>query len=411
MTRQPLQFPQPKRLALRVTPEGQRAVRRGHPWLFDRAIISQSAVGRPGDLAVIFDDRRRFLAVGLFDPASPIRVRILQHGAPATIDQAFFAGRLAEAAAKRAALAAEGTTGYRLVHGEGDELSGLVIDRYEHTLVIKLYSTAWAPHVPALLAALQEVVPLEAVVLRLSRSVAGQTEHLSGLADGNVLIGSPPDAPVIFLENGLAFEADVFRGQKTGFFLDQRENRAKVETLAAGRAVLNVFAYTGGFSVYAARGGATAVTNVDVSAPALAAAERNFALNRRLPAVAAARVENLVEDAFVALARLADEGRAFDLVVVDPPAFAKRASEAPGALAAYERLAALALGVLRRGGTLVMASCSSRVRDVEFFAAVHFGAGRCGRPLRELARTGHPLDHPIAIPEGAYLKCLYAIAP
>lgn len=410
MTQQPLEFPEPQRLALRVTTDGQRAVRRGHPWLFDRAVFSQSAEGRPGDLAVIFDDRRRFLAVGLFDPASPIRVRILQHGTPAPIDRSFLAGRLAEAAARRAPLAEEGTTGYRLVHGEGDRLSGLVIDRYERTLVIKLYSAAWALHLPALLAALQEVVPLDKVVLRLSRSVARQPEYLNGLTNGSVLIGSPPDGPVVFRENNLSFEADVLRGQKTGFFLDQRENRVRVETLAGGKAVLNVFAYTGGFAVYAARGGATAVINVDSSALALAAAERNFARNRHLPPVAAAQAEYLVEDAFAALARLAQQGRAFDLVVVDPPAFAKRESEAPRALAAYERLAALALGVLRPAGTLVMASCSSRVSEAEFFAAVDRGASRVGRPLRALAHTGHPLDHPVAIPEGAYLKCLYAIA-
>jgi 23S rRNA (cytosine1962-C5)-methyltransferase len=200
----------------------------------------------------------------------------------------------------------------------------------------------------------------------------------------------------------------VLHGQKTGFFLDQRENRARVEGLAAGKETLNVFAYTGGFSLYAARGGASSVVSLDISAPALAAARRNFDLNRALPGVAAARHELLVEDAFSALARLARDGRRFDLVIVDPPAFAKQQSEIPAALRSYERLAGLALGVLRPGGTLVMASCSSRVGAEDFFAAVRRGAARAGRPLKEFAHTGHPVDHPVSFAEGAYLKCLYA---
>ncbi len=182
-----------------------------------------------------------------------------------------------------------------------------------------------------------------------------------GIADGATLAGGPPDGPLHFRENGLRFEVDVLRGQKTGFFLDQRDNRARVETLAAGKETLNVFAYTGGFSLYAARGGAPLIASLDISAPALDAARRNFALNDELPAVAAARHETLAEDAFAGLARLASEGRRFDLVVVDPPAFAQQQAAVPGALLAYERLTRLALGVLRPGGTLVSASCSSRV--------------------------------------------------
>ena len=415
--------PAGRRLALRVTPDAQRALRRGHPWLFDRAIVSQSAAGQPGDLAVVFDERRRFLAIGLYDPGSPIRVRILQHGSPATIDAAFFAGRLAAAADRRASLSAVGegvrlvagpageeTTGYRLVHGEGDGLPGLVIDRYDRVLVVKLYSAAWLPHLRDVLAGLAEVAPADAVVLRLSRATQRQPAALHGLADGATLAGTLATNPVIFRENGLLFEADVLHGQKTGFFLDQRENRARVEGLAAGRETLNVFAYTGGFSLYAARGGAPAVISLDISAPALAAAQRNFDLNHALPAVAAARHEMLVEDAFSGLARLARDGRLFDLVVVDPPAFAKQQSEIPAALSAYQRLAGLALGVLRPGGTLVMASCSSRVSADDFYAAVRRGAGRTGRALHEFDHTGHPVDHPAGFAEGAYLKCLYARA-
>jgi 23S rRNA (cytosine1962-C5)-methyltransferase len=350
----------------------------------------------------------------------------LQHGAPAAIDAAFFAGRLAAAAQRRAVFAAGNgglgqetgpsqggaaatdTTGYRLVHGEGDGLPGLVVDRYDRVLVVKLYSAAWLPHLTAVLEGLAGIAPADWIVLRLSRAMQQEPAALHGLRDGATLAGAPVTNPVIFRENGLLFEADVLRGQKTGFFLDQRENRARVEGLAADKETLNVFAFTGGFSLYAARGGAPAVLSLDISAPALLAAERNFALNHHLPQVAAARSEFLAEDAFIALAKLAQAGRRFDLVVVDPPAFAKQQSEIPAALLAYERLARLALGVLQLGGTLVMASCSSRVSSLDFFAAVRRGAARAGRALHEFDHTGHPVDHPIGFAEGAYLKCMYA---
>jgi 23S rRNA (cytosine1962-C5)-methyltransferase len=238
-----------------------------------------------------------------------------------------------------------------------------------------------------------------------------QPRYLYGLNDGVILSGPPLDGPVIFCENGLRFEADPVRGQKTGFFLDQRENRARVEKLASGKTVLDVFACTGGFSVYAARGGARAIVSVDVSRPALAAAARNFGLNRDSLSVAAAKHEALAKDAFEALARLGRDGRRFDLVIVDPPAFAKKRAEVERALAAYGRLTRLGLGVLQPDGTLVMASCSNKVSSDEFFATVHRAATQAGRPLREIERTGHPLDHPVAFKEGAYLKCLFATAP
>jgi len=403
--------PAEKRLALRVTPAAQRALRQGHPWLFDQAITGQSGDGWPGDLAVIFDDYRRFLAIGLYDPTSPIRVRVLHHGAPRIIDRAWLSERIAAAAAGRASLPASGTTGYRLVHGENDGLGGLVIDRYEDTLVVKLYSPAWVPRLRELRAVLEDVSPAGCLVLRLSRDCLRWSEYLYGLADGAVLAGPPPAGPVWFSENGLRFEADVLRGQKTGFFLDQRDNRARVGRLAAGRRVLDVFACSGGFSLYAARGRAREVLSVDASAGALAAAERNFALNRRLPPVAAARHSVWVGDAFEALAELGGHEERFDLVVVDPPAFARQHSEVRGALHAYSRLTGLALSALAPHGTLVMASCSSRVSAPDFFDAVNRAAVQAGRPLAEIERTGHAVDHPVRFPEGAYLKCLFAIAP
>jgi 23S rRNA (cytosine1962-C5)-methyltransferase len=404
--------PAARRVALRVTPAAERALRQGHPWLFDRAVRHQSHEGRPGDLAVVFDRKRRFLAVGLYDPLSPIRVRVLQRGEPATISRGWFKDKLAAAAALREPLSLrDDTTAYRLVHGENDGLPGLVVDRYEQTLVIKLYTSAWLPHLRDVLPALMDVAPAERLVLRLGRAVREQPQHLYGTVDGMVLFGPDLVGAVLFWENGLRFEADPARGHKTGFFLDQRDNRARVGELAGGGAVLDVFAYTGGFSLYAARGGARSITSLDVSQPALEAAARNMALNQGLAPVAAAVHESLCEDAFEALTRLGRAERRFDLVVIDPPAFATRRADVRQALAAYKRLTRLGLGVLQPGGTLVQASCSSQVSADLFFATVHRAARRTGRPLHEIERTGHPLDHPIGFREGAYLKCLFAIAP
>lgn len=404
--------PNAKRIALRISPPAERALRQRHPWVFDQAISEQSQAGSPGDLAVIFDDKRRFLAVGLYDPTSPIRVRILQSRQPATINADWFKSRLSATLRLRLPLielpAERATTGYRLVHGENDGLPGLVIDRYAGTLVLKLYTPAWIPHLKELCSALEQVSPAESLILRLSRSMLKQDELLFGLSDGLTLSGPPPEGPILFQENGLVFESDPILGQKTGFFLDQRENRARVERLSLGQSVLNVFAYTGGFSVYAARGGAKQVVSVDLSAPAMQAAARNMGHNRQFFTVAAASHETLAEDAFEALGRMASEKRWFDLVIIDPPMFAQNHSQTAAALSAYQRLTRLGLGVLRPGGVLVQASCSSRVAADAFFNAIHQAASESNRRLTEIERTGHALDHPIGFKEGAYLKCLFA---
>jgi 23S rRNA (cytosine1962-C5)-methyltransferase len=241
------------------------------------------------------------------------------------------------------------------------------------------------------------------LILRLTR--AEQPQEPFGLLDGQLLSGEPLDEPAHSQENGLWFVADVVQGQKTGFFLDQRENRARVEQLAQGKTELNVFAYTGGFSVYAAQGGAQRVTSLDLSEPALTTAVRNFALNHLTTPH-----ELLVGDAFQVMAGLVADGRAFSMIIIDPPSFAKKQSEAVRALGAYGRLVQLGLKLLEQGGTLVMASCSSHVDAVTFFDLVQSTAQEMGRPLQEIERTGHPLDHPIGFKEGAYLKCLFATA-
>jgi 23S rRNA (cytosine1962-C5)-methyltransferase len=273
--------------------------------------------------------------------------------------------------------------------------------------VVKLYTTAWVSHLNDLLPALLAVAPAERLVLRMSRAMQERPEELHELHDGQILWGRSLAETVLFRENGLWFEVDVVAGQKTGFFLDQRENRARVEPLAAGERVLNVFAFSGGFSLYAARGGARQILSLDISRGALAAAERNFALNKGVAAVAAAKHETMAGDAFQTLAALVNR-QTFGLLIIDPPSFAKSQTEVDGALAAYRRLVELGLAVLRSPGTLVMSSCSSRVTADQFFALVNETARSAGRPLQEMTRTGHPIDHPITFPEGAYLKCLFA---
>ena len=207
-----------------------------------------------------------------------------------------------------------------------------------------------------------------------------------------------------FIEGGLAFEADVRAGQKTGHFLDQRANRLRVGSMASDRDVLDVFASTGGFSVHAAAGGARSVHAVDLSAPTLAAAERNMALNEHLDAVRNCVFTTEVGDAFEVMVQLARAGRDYDIVVVDPPSFAQRQANVDGALRAYTRLTHLALRLVRPGGVLVQASCSSRVTADQFFDTVLDAAAAAGRPMTEIARTGHDVDHPVGFREGEYLK-------
>ena len=329
------QPPAPVRLRLRITAAAETAVRYGHPWVFSDSVLEANRPGTSGELAIMYDRKDKFLAIGLFDPDSPIRVRILHTGKPATIDAPWWAARLEQALARRRNLFDAQTTGYRLIHGESDGWPGLVLDRYDTTLVLKLYTAAWLPELPKILALLQAAIPNDRLILRLSRNIQPVAGKAFKLHDGQVMSGPTPEGPVIFSENGVRFEADVLRGQKTGFFLDQRENRHEVELLAAGRRVLNTFSFSGGFSVYAARGGAKSVTDLDISAHALDSAKRNFALNQHHPAAAACQHETVQADAFEWIATGPDK---FDLIVLDPPSLAKRAAEREGAVRAYERV-------------------------------------------------------------------------
>ncbi len=399
-------LPTDRRLAVRITADALRQVRGGHPWVFDGAIESVSDEGRAGDLAVVFDPKRRFAAIGLWDPGSPIRLRVLHAGRPRPIDDGFWTERLLAASDRRRALALGGdTTGYRCVHGENDGLPGLVVDRYGDTAVVKVYTEAWLPHLRTIVPLITDIFGLHRVVLRHGRSVAMPFEPAE---DAVVLAGARPTGPIEFLERGLRFEADVLAGQKTGHFLDQRENRVLVGSLAAGADVLDVFCCTGGFSVHAAAGGASSVLSVDRSRPALDTATRNMARNRGEGGVRACHHATEEGDAFDVLTAMAAQRRRFDVVVIDPPSFASRSSQVDRALAAYARLTRLGLAVTAPGGMLVQSSCSSRVEETAFHDTIRTAASAAGRRISEWARTGHAVDHPVSFPEGRYLKTMFA---
>jgi 23S rRNA (cytosine1962-C5)-methyltransferase len=402
----------PARLRLRVTAAAEASLRSGHPWLFAESIREQNRPGQLSDLAVVYDRRDRFLAAGLYDPHSPIRVRVLFRGKPEKVDPGWWAARLDSALERRARLFDARTTGFRWIHGESDGWPGLVLDRYHETLVLKLYTAAWLPRLQTMADLIISRLSPTRLVLRWSRNIqAFVAEHLQleraspPDTTSTVLHGPPVDEPVIFLESGLKFEADVLRGQKTGFFLDQRENRREVGRLAAGRKILNAFSFSGAFSLYAAAGGAAAVTDLDISGHALQSSERNFSLNLANPGVAAAAHEIVRADAFPWLA--ACQGRRFGLIVLDPPSLAKRETERAGAIRAYNRLAHSAMGCLEPGAILVACSCSAHVTSGEFFEAIRSAGTRSGRRFALLQTTGHAPDHPAGFKEAEYLKAIY----
>ena len=397
-----LPAPPERVLKLRLPKNLSDIIRRGHPWLYARTAPPPREPGPPGSFVTLYDDKNKFLAVGLYDPSGAISVRVFHRGKPMPIDRGFFAARLAEALELRAPLAATGTTGYRVLYGENDGLPAAVLDRYADTFVLKLYSTAWVPHLPALLDGIDDVLAPRSLVLRFPATVAARVSELHGLTDGMALVGTAPEAPVVFTENGLVFEADVVRGQKTGFFLDQRENRAKVRDLARGRSTLNICSHAGGFSVSAAAGGAPNVASLDISPRALESARRTFALN---PSIAGVPHELLAGNAFDVLPELATKHRKFGLVILDPPSFAMREVDKAGALISYRTLNARAAALVEPGGLFVTCSCSAHVTPDEFEDAVQQGLR--GHPSRLVDRTGHALDHPVRFKEGAYLKALW----
>ena len=393
------------RLRLRVTATAETILRGGHPWLFADSIREQNRDGQPGELAVIFDRKDKFLAVGLFDPESPLRVRVLHAGKPVNIDENWWRENFSKTIGRRGNLFDERTNGFRWINGESDGWPGLVLDRYAGTLVLKIYTAAWLPRLNEISTLIRVMLKPARFVLRLSRNIQEVARKNFHVEDGEILFGDRLEACPTFLETGISFEADVVRGQKTGFFLDQRENRRRVETMAHGRDVLNAFSFSGGFSLYAARGGAKSVTDLDISAHALESAKRNFALNQADTTIASCRHEAIQTDAFAWLEQ--STAQKFDLVILDPPSLAKREAERAGAIQAYGKLAANGIRALRRDGILVAASCSAHVSAEEFFEAVRQVTRNSGRKFVEIETTSHPPDHPATFAEANYLKCIF----
>jgi 23S rRNA (cytosine1962-C5)-methyltransferase len=389
-------------LRLRVSQKAESILRSGHPWLFSDSIREQNRDGQVGDLAVIYDRKDSFLGIGLFDPEGPIRVRMLHVGKPQKLDHAWWQQHFAETLERRRDLFDSQTNGYRLCNGENDDWPGLVLDRYDSTLVLKIYTAAWIPRLKEIVEIISDQVSCERIVLRLSRNIQDKSAPYT---EGQIVRGKPVIDPVIFLESGLRFEVDVVRGQKTGFFLDQRDNRRLVESLSQGRRVLNAFSFSGGFSLYAARGGAVSVTDLDISPHALAAANRNFELNLDQPAITHCHHETVKADAFDWLD--AAPPASFDLIILDPPSLAKRETEREQAIGAYERLTRSAIKLLRPAGILVACSCSAHVSTEEFLGSVREASTQSGRAFKELQITAHPADHPATYPEAHYLKAIY----
>lgn len=377
------------------------SVERGHPWVYREALLrppGRLAAGTPVD---VLDGRDKFLGRGLYDPESPIAVRVHEREKSAAIDVGSFIRRIEAALALRRRLF-EGSDcdAFRLVNGEGDRVPGLVIDRYREVAVLRLDGATMAPWIEALtgpLAAALEKLGVRSGGLRLARE-----ERPAGAALLSPLWGPKAPERMFVRESGLYLEVDLWFGHKTGAFLDQRENLAAVRRLAAGRGrALNLFSYTGGFSVAAALGGATQVTSVDTAGPAHASAQRSFRENGLDPAQHAF----VTADVFAFLESATKRGDKFGLVISDPPSFAPSEKAKPRAMTSYRRLHKACAAVLSEGGVLCAASCSSHITAEDFCATLD-DASLERRDLRVVAMLGQPPDHPFlpAWTEGRYLK-------
>jgi 23S rRNA (cytosine1962-C5)-methyltransferase len=389
----------------KVTLKSERdsAVRGGHPWVFSGAVErADSGIG-DGDLVSVVGAGGHFLGHGYFNGRSAIRVRILSREPEREIDGGFWRERVERAVAlRRGWFDDTRCNAYRLINGEGDGLPGLVADRFGACVVVQFHTLGMETRRDAVLGALRDALMPGAIVERSDLEVR-RKEGLTPTPP-RLLEGELPSGGVEIVENELRYRVDPLAGQKTGFFLDQRENRAAVGRLAAGRRVLNAFAYTGGFTLAALRGGATEAISVESSAPALAALQVNLALN----GLDAGSHQSVGADVGDYLEQAVQSSRRFDLVILDPPAFVKQRAGLESGLKAYRRLNRQALHLLSPGGILVTACCSSHV-SVEDWEGVVFMAARTeGRSMQVLRESFHPLDHPVLLqcPEGRYLKCL-----
>ena len=378
----------------------EESLKRFHPWIFSGAIAYAEGEPEEGEVVDVYTSKKEFIACGHFQIGS-IAVRVLSF-AQETVDRAFWVRKLESARALRVALGLIGnpqTDTYRLVHGEGDNLPGLIIDIYGSTAVMQAHSAGM--HVCRLEIADALIQVMGDTVRNIyykSETTLPFKADLLAKENGFIKGGSTDN---VAMENGLRFHVDWLKGQKTGFFVDQRENRHLLERYASGRNVLNMFCYTGGFSFYAMRGGAKLVHSVDSSAKAIDLTNENVKLN--FPDDP--RHQAYAEDAFKFLDRMGDQ---YDLIILDPPAFAKHRDALRNALRGYTKLNAKAFEKIRPGGILFTFSCSQVVTKENFRNAVFTAAAQAGRSVRILHQLTQPGDHPVNIyhPEGEYLKGL-----
>ena len=380
----------------------EKSVLRHHPWIFSGAVQSVSSQPALGETVIVLDSDGKFLAQAAYSPESQIRARIWNWDPAVPIDRDFFKSRLANALGLRKQwIDRAQTTAYRLVHGESDGLPGLVVDRYGDALVVQITSAGAEAWRGEILSLLEDLLAPSAIYER--SDVAVRT--LEGLPERvGLLSGALPPQPMRITENGLSYQVDLVGGQKTGFYLDQRDNRQKCREIAGGKSVLNCFAYTGGFTLAALAGGAESVVSIDSSAEALETARQNVALNS-LPED---RCEWIVGDAFHELRTLRDKAAQFDLVILDPPKFAPTAAQARKAARGYKDINLLGFKLLKPGGTLMTYSCSGGIDAAFFQKIVADAALDAGIRARLLYHLGQAPDHPtdLAFPEGTYLKGL-----
>jgi 23S rRNA (cytosine1962-C5)-methyltransferase len=383
-----------------LKPGKEESLKRFHPWVFSGAIARVEGEPEEGEVVDVFTSKKEFIACGHFQIGS-IAVRVLSFRQE-PIDHDYWVRRLQVAKDLRCALGLIGNprnNTYRLVHGEGDNLPGLIIDVYDHTAVMQAHSAGMHLDRMAVADALEEVMGdvIQHIYYKSETTLPFKADLLA--TENGFLKGGSPEN--VAMENGLKFHVDWLKGQKTGFFVDQRENRALLERYAKGRNVLNMFCYTGGFSFYAMRGGANLVHSVDSSAKAIDLTNENVALN--FPGDT--RHQAFAEDAFKFLDRMGDQ---YDLIILDPPAFAKHRDALRNALRGYTKLNAKAFEKIRPGGILFTFSCSQVVSKQDFRNAVFTAAAQSGRSVRILHQLTQPGDHPVNIyhPEGEYLKGL-----
>jgi 23S rRNA (cytosine1962-C5)-methyltransferase len=383
-----------------LKPGRERPVRNGHPWIFSGAIDATDGAADGVGVADVFDHRKTWIARGLYNPASQIRVRVLT-SKDEPIDGAFFKRRISRALALREKYVAPQATGYRVINGEGDFLPGLIVDRYAGFFVCQFMTAGMEQYKRIIIDILMESASAAACQGVFERS-DGRVREEEGLGPSvGLLAGQEPPELIEIEENGFKFLVDVRRGQKTGFFLDQRDNRQFLAGLARDATVLNCFSYSGAFGIYALGAGARAVISLDSSRPALELAEKNFALNQ----VRGDNIEHIKGDAF---AYLKDGAAAFDIVVLDPPSLAHRRGDVEAATGGYKFLNLHALKRTQIGGFLLTFSCSQHVSS-DLFQKVVFGAAvDAGRRVAILKKLGPPSDHPVSLhhPEGEYLKGL-----